>query len=348
MSSTRTLLVDSSYLLKRSFDGAKESYTKAGFMGGLYGFLTTVRMLVRDYQINKVVLMWDGENSGVYRHQIDHNYKANRKSKSWYDKIELTDDEIRREKEKDASILAQRKRVQAYAEELYFRQVEIAEIEGDDLIAAYTIKNSKKEEIILFTNDRDFLQLLEYGIKIRLHTNKTLLSAGNFFLHYPYHYKNALTLKIICGDTSDNIKGIKGLQEKTLFNYFPELSKKHMTVRELCQLADEFNKTRLKEKKKPIAALKNLVEGVERLKLNHQLINLSKPFLNDEAIESLAQLEEPLEDKDRGQSNLYKLMEQDDFLSLYSNYGKFVDYIEPFSTVISKEKELFRVYQKNN
>jgi len=37
--------------------------------------------------INKVVLVWDGENSGIYRHSIDSNYKANRKTKEWHQKL---------------------------------------------------------------------------------------------------------------------------------------------------------------------------------------------------------------------------------------------------------------------
>ncbi|MDX1285967.1 MAG: hypothetical protein R3182_13185, partial [Draconibacterium sp.] len=127
----RTLLVDSSYLLKRSFHGAKDTHTnKFGHIGGLYSFMTTIRKLIKQYKINKVVLVWDGENGGIYRHQIDTAYKANRKDKSWHEKIQLSEAEIRREQEKEESILKQRKRIQAYAEELFLRQIEVDEIEG--------------------------------------------------------------------------------------------------------------------------------------------------------------------------------------------------------------------------
>lgn len=350
----RTLLIDGSSLFKRSFDGAKDSYTKQGFMGGLYGFLTTTRMLVRDYQRNKVVIAWDGENGGLYRYQIDPAYKANRKSKSWHEKIELTEAEIKREEEKDRSVLYQRQRIKAYGEELFFRQIQIDEIEADDLIAAYCLKNAAKEDIILATNDQDFLQLLTLGIKIRLLTKKILLTAGNFFLYYPYNVNNALILKILCGDSSDNIQGIKGVQEKTLFKYFPDLLTRPMTVREICQQAAKINEERgkdnlngvKKKKEKPIQALTNIVEGIERLKLNYLLTNLSKPFLNEQAEEELKQLEFPLDEENRGLSNLHKLMNEDDFLSLFSNYGDFTSYVEPFSTVVSREKELYKKFLK--
>lgn len=346
MSLTRTLLIDSSFLLKRSFHGAKNSYTKVGFMGGLYGFMTSVRMMIKQYQINKVILFWDGENGGIDRYRLDNKYKSNRIDKSWFNRIELTDEEIRREKEKKESILVQRIKIRNYAEELYLRQIEVPTIEADDLIAGYVLKNSKKEDIILFTNDKDFLQLLDYGIKIKLDTHEIMLSAGNFFMNFPFHYKNALTMKIICGDDSDKIDGVGGVKEKTLMTHFPVLNERHVTVREICQMAHEINENRKKEKLKPLAALKNITENVERLKLNYELINLSKPFLNEAAIAALEELELPLTDENRGSSNLYKLMQEDDFLSLFSNYGNFVTYVEPFYTVISREKELYRTSQK--
>lgn len=327
-------------------NGAKNTYTKAGFMGGLYGFITKVRQLIKENQINKVVLMWDGENGGIDRYLIDPKYKSNRSDKAWHTKIELTDEEIRKEKEKKESVLLQKVKIQNYAEELYLRQLEVPKIEADDLIAGYIIKNSKHEDIILYSRDKDYLQLLDYGIKIKNDDYERLISAGNFFLNFPYHYKNALTIKIICGDDSDKIDGVGGVKEPTLLTHFPELAERHVTVREICQMAARINEERAKTKLKPLKAMTNIVEGVERLKKNHILINLSKPFLNEEAIAALDSLDAPLVDENRGSKNLYKLMQEDDFLSLYSNYGNFVNYVEPFYTVIAREKEQYKQYQK--
>ena len=102
---TRTLLVDASYLLQRSYHGAKDTYTQSyGHIGALYSFLTTVRKMIKEHMINKAVLVWDGEGGGVQRYRIDNKYKANRKNKEWYKKIELSERDIKREKEKEDSI----------------------------------------------------------------------------------------------------------------------------------------------------------------------------------------------------------------------------------------------------
>ena len=343
----RTLLLDSSYLLKRSFHGARDTHTNSfGHIGGLYSFLTTLRKLIKEYKVNKVVLVWDGENGGILRHQIDSEYKGNRKDKSWNELIEMSEAEIKKEIEKEESILKQRKRIQAYAEELFLRQIEVNEIEGDDLIAAYCIKYNEKEDIYLYTNDRDFAQLLDLDITIIFSNIDTPITKSNFFHYFNYHYSNALTIKIICGDASDNIKGIKGVKEKTLLKYFPELLYKKLTVREICKKADELNKQRIKEKKKPLKALENILNGIDRLKINHKLINLRKPFLNEQAVEELEQLDMPLSPDDRGSKNLHKMMMEDEFLTVYNS--TFVNYVEPFYSVIMNEKQLLQEYNKNN
>ena len=343
----RTLIIDGNYLLKRSFHGAKDLYTDSfGHIGALYQFLVTTRKLISDYSINKVFIAWDGEMGGKLRHLIDPLYKSNRLNKEWSNKIEMTEAEIRREKEKDASILKQRKRIQAYAEEIFLRQIEIDSIEADDLIASYCLTHHNDEDITIFTNDRDFLQLLSLDITIKFSNIETPITKRNFFKHFSYHYSNAFLMKVICGDKSDNITGIKGIKEDTLLKYFPDLKFRNFSVKEICGLADNINKDRVSKKIKPLQCFVNLLNSIDRLKMNYKLVNLHEPMLNEEAIDQLAQLEMPLSPINRGSKNLYKMMLEDDFLSIYKS--DFVSYVQPFYTVIANEKQLLLEYNKKN
>jgi 5'-3' exonuclease len=342
----RTLLVDSSYLLKRSFNGAKDVSTNAfGHIGGLYSFLTTVRKLIKAHRINKVVLVWDGQNGGIDRYRIDPAYKANRKNKTWHQKIEMTDAEIRRENEKEESILKQRKRMQAYAEELFLRQIEVDEIEADDIIAAYCMAYENREEIYLYTNDRDFAQLLDLNITILFANIEMPITKANYSLQFGHHYTNALIMKVITGDKADKVQGIKGIGEDTLLKYFPDMRYKKYTVREICREADVINKERIANGQDPLKVFENLLSNIDRLKMNYQLVNLRKPFLNDEAREELEQLRMPLNPTDRGSKNLIRMMNEDEFLTIYT--GTFPNYVEPFFAVIMNEKQLLNEYYKN-
>lgn len=344
----RTLLVDSSYLLKRSFHGAKDlETTNFGHIGGLYSFLTTTRKMIKDHMINKVVFVWDGEGGGIQRYRIDNNYKANRVSKEWHKRIEMSAAEIRRENAKKDSILKQRQRIKEYAEELFIRQIQVDDIEADDLIAAYCLKHNNMEEIFIYSNDRDFAQLLDLNITIIFPNLEQPVTKTNYMMYFNHHYTNALTVKIICGDPADNIKGVGGIKEDGLVKLFPELKFKTMSVRDVCKRADEIQQERTGNKKKPLKALQNLLspEGVERLKMNFELTNLRQPMLTEQAEEDLQQLELPLSPEDRGSKNLYKLMIDDEFLTVYGS--TFPQYVEPFYTVIMNEKQLLIEYYKN-
>lgn len=343
---TRTLVVDSSYLLQRSYHGAKDTYTsKFGHIGGLYQFLTTLRKVIKEHMINKVVLIWDGEGGGVQRYRIDTAYKANRKTKKWYEKIEMSEAQIKKEKEKEESVLKQRLRIQAYAEELFLRQIEVQDIEADDIIAAYCLKYNNKEEIFIYSNDRDFAQLLDLNITILFPNISQPVTKSNYIMHFDHHYSNALVLKILCGDHADNIKGIEGMGEKTLLEHFPELKYKHLTVREICKKADEINKERVANKQKPLKVFENLLNNIDRLKKNFQLTNLREPLINDEVKQALDDMDSPLSD-DRGSKYLIPMMNEDEFLSVYGS--SLVQYLEPFYTVIQCERDMFLKNKKNN
>ena len=68
----RTLLIDGSFLLKRSFYGGKNVFTKSfGHCGGLYQFMTMTRKLIKNHMINKDHFFarmppyaWDEDGSG--------------------------------------------------------------------------------------------------------------------------------------------------------------------------------------------------------------------------------------------------------------------------------------------
>jgi 5'-3' exonuclease len=343
----KTLLVDAPYLLKRSIHGAKDSYTKAGYIGGLYSFMTTLRKLIKMYGVTKCILFWDGANSGFYRYKIDRAYKANRKGKEWHETTQLTEAQLAViDPDREAERI-QKMKVQEYAEELFIRQIEVEKIEADDLIAAYIIDHKDDEDMILYTNDRDYVQLLGYGVSIHYDSFDYPVSMGNYFMFFPYHYKNALTIKILIGDDSDNVAGIEGLGMTTLLKHFPELKTEEVKVRDILLKTKELNEAR---GKKTLKVFNNMLNGVDRLKKNFELMNLHQPILTDDAIDALEELENPLAETDtsgkliRGSHNLINLMQRDDFLSLYSNNGNFIAYVEPFFTIIITEKAILQKF----
>ena len=357
-----TLLIDGHYLLKRSFLVKSNYYThEFGNISGLFNFFLTLRTLTKELKINKLIVFFDGENGGKQRHNIYPGYKSKRKNKSWYDKINLSEAEIKREQESKESLLKTKVRIQQYLEELFIRQVgNIDIIEADDLIAYYCKLYHTTENITIFTNDRDLCQLIQYDtVKLYLANKKIIITKDNYFLHFNHYYKNLSLIKTFCGDNSDDIKGICGLKETTFLKLFPKAINEEMFIDEVIESAKLIKEERSKDKKlKPLLVLDEIIDGVpmynkkneKRIALgrdfysiNYEIINLKEPMLTKEAkyeVENIATIE--LDDSDRGSKNLLRLMKEDGFMKVWN--GSINDFCLPFYPVILKEKE----YLKNS
>jgi len=68
------------------------------------------------------------------------------------------------------------------------------------------------------------------------------------------HY-NVLLVKILAGDSGDNIFGIEGVGEKTIVKYFPQMMEKPCTIEEILDYARNI------PQKKPIKSLSNILTG---------------------------------------------------------------------------------------
>mgnify|MGYP003969506359 CR=1 FL=1 len=123
------------------------------------------------------------------------------------------------------------------------KTIKIFKAEADDIIAVIKKnirKNNPEQNIVIVTNDYDYLQLAdEYTVLINL-KNKLITdkSKGS--------PEKDLLNKIICGDPSDSITGVfKKFGEKTLQKYYdaPELLQKKLDEDPETRKKYELNKT---------------------------------------------------------------------------------------------------------
>ncbi len=350
VSKPNTLLVDGNFLLKRSFLAKTNQYsTKFGDIGCLFSSMLTLRTIINNYNINKCIVFFDGDNGGKLRYDLYKPYKANRKNKSWYSKIELSDAQIEREELLDKSYLKQSVRFKEYLEELYIRQIEVSQIEADDLISLYCMNYHKEESILIFTNDRDILQNVHYdGVKVYLSNIKKVVSKENYFLTFNHDYKNLALMKTMCGDNSDNIIGVKGLGETNLLKYFPRIINEQLSINDVIDEAKIILDTRKTNKQKPLAVLENIINKVDRngneldYDVLYKIINLLEPFTTREARSELKDIAEGyIPDIDRGSKNLLRMMvHEDGFDQIWQ--GNITDFFKPFYPLIIREKAIYK------
>jgi 5'-3' exonuclease len=333
---TNILLVDGNSLFKRSYTGAKNLYNRNGeHIGGIYQFMTTLRKLLVEDVYHKVLVFWDGEYSGKLRYNIYPDYKANR-NKDYQDGTKPIDE----------SELLQKQQIKRYLEELFIRQIEDKFVESDDLISYICNTKNDGEKITICTSDRDFCQLLDVGVKIYMLDLKKYIDINNHCDFFTYHYTNTTLIKTLCGDSSDNIKGVKRLGEDTLLSLFPELKSNTLSLDYIISKAKELNDVRVSNKLKPLSVLTNIINGTtdgiqgdKLYEINDKIINLKKPLLTEDVIivlDDLLNLD--INPDDRGIKNVYILMKEDGVYDEISKYSD--DYLLPFKKLINREKTI--------
>lgn len=359
-----TLLIDGNGLLETSMADPKTN-ARGEYIGGLFQFLLQLKILIKLRDFRHCYVFWDGELSGILRYNYYTDYKKNRdKAYSEYDRNrrdfeklilgnkQKTEREIERDLHRESK-QKQKEKIHEYLEELYIRQICDNEngTEADDLIAYYCLNKQPNEKIFIVSRDNDLTQLINEDVMIYQPTEKRFLHHLNFKDIKGYPIENVLIKKILCGDVSDGIKGIKGLGEKTLLDNFPEINKTPVTIDEIIEKAKVINENRInsKPKLKPLKWCENIInkvtdgiQGEKIYEINEKIINLKKPLLSDNAIQQMDEImHAPLDPNDRDMKNLYKLIDRDDILDLKGE-NRFSGFFITFKKLIDNETEFYK------
>jgi 5'-3' exonuclease len=369
-----TLLVDGNSLLEVAFNADPKINSSGVHIGGVFQFLLQLKILLAKRDFDYVYVFWDGDNSGEYRAMIYPEYKANRDknfnldgvNSEYYKQIDSFVKKVleKRNKQVDPEKLAKKERfhmqrniIQEYLEELFIRQSMCDKIEGDDLISYYCLKKKPNERVYIVSGDRDLTQLLDIDdyICIYIPVIKKFITSTNHSKEFGFHQKNVLLKKILCGDSSDNIKGIKGLGEQTLFELMPEIRDREVKLYEVVERCKLLMEDRVNDKKKPLKVHENILNQVSDglhngnvFEINRKIINLKEPILSEEAKESIDDMIHiPIDGEGRSMANLYKLILRDDITDLI-NKDRFSTFFSTFNKTIEKEKKFFEKWMEEN
>lgn len=360
-----TLLLDMNSIMKMSLVDSRLNSEGKDY-GMIYQTLFQIKKQLDRKDFNFVYAFYDGVDSGQLRYDIYKDYKANRDkkyidNKSEYErKIDLYCQKVinyHKNKNKQSIVRnetdeelfdRQRDIIFKCLEELFCRNLMCDYVEGDDLIAYYVLHKKPNEKIVIVSGDRDLTQLISDDVCIYVTQLKQYITPSNHIECMGYHHENVLLKKILCGDSSDNIKGIKGLGEKTFFDLFPEVKKRKCTLEEIIEKSQKLIAERIEKHKKPLVVTENIVnkvtlgvQGSNIYDINKKIIDLKMPLLTEDAIHELDEMMyAPLDPEGRGFDNLYniikengivELMEEDKFGNFFSSFYKLIDNEKKFN-----------------
>jgi 5'-3' exonuclease len=362
----RTLLVDGNNLMKISLVDKRVNSRNEEY-GMIFQFLWQLNKLLSRSDYDFVYVFYDGDNSGQLRYDIYKEYKANRDKnysdgdKTEYDKrmeeyckrviaySRQRKTEVKRGETEEECFERQKMILQQCLEELFIRQVECDNVEGDDLIAYYVKNKKPNEKIVIASGDRDLTQLISEDVCVYIPSLKKYISPQNHLKEIGYTHENVLIKKIMCGDNSDNIKGIKGLGEKTFFDLFPKAREEKYTLERIISESQAMIEERKQLKKKPLLVTENIVnritlgcQGMDIYDINDKIINLHNPLLTNEAKEEMDNIMyAPLDPSGRDFKHVYQIIQENEMIDLLSE-SKFENLFSAFFKIIDAEKKFYK------
>ena len=262
----RVLIVDGLNTFIRSFSVNPAINDDGLHIGGLIGFLKSVRYTCDILKPSRCIIVFDGKNGSARRQKIYPEYKATRKVKK---RLNRNVDWGTAPQDEEQSMIQQMGRVVEYLEQLPLTLICVDGIEADDGMAYISQQLLPESDIILMSTDKDFLQLVDDRVKVWSPTKKKLYTKKEIFEEYGVHSHNILTYRILDGDKSDNIGGIRGAGLKTLKKFCPQFSDiEKFTAKDLLEFAEKSDSK--------IKLLENIKKGSNIIKRNYLLMQLNK------------------------------------------------------------------------
>ena len=260
----RVLIVDGLNTFIRSF-AVNPAINEDGLhIGGMMGFLKSLRYTSDILKPSRVIIVFDGKNGSGRRQKIYPQYKATRKVKK---RLNRNVDWGTAPQDEEQSMKQQMGRLIEYLEQLPLTLVCVDGIEADDTMAYISQQVLKDSDIFIMSTDKDFLQLVDDRVKVWSPTKKKLYTKREVLEEFGIPSRNILTYRILDGDKSDNINGIQGAGLKTIIKYVPQITEdKDFTAKDLL---DFVNNTDSK-----IKVLENIKKGSNLLKRNYLLMQL--------------------------------------------------------------------------
>jgi len=216
-------------------------------------YLETVRSLAQSYECRKIIITADKKGSS-YRKGIYPEYKGNRN--------------VLRAKQTEAESLEFQeffndyKKTLELLEETGFPILMYEGVEADD-IAAYLIKYKTDEfdHSWLVSSDKDWDLLISENTSRFSYVTRKEITLSNWKQHYDCEPEQYISLKVLQGDTGDNVPGVAGIGPKRAFSLLKEYG----------SALDIYDALPIDQKYKHI---QNLNEFGDKLLLNYELMDL--------------------------------------------------------------------------
>jgi DNA polymerase-1 len=225
----------------------KGYYTSShvGLYSGVGSALTYLLGYGEDLNADEFILCGES-TTPLIRKQMYPEYKMNRKS---------ADEDIVRERKKFIEVMPK----------LGIPYVYRNGYEGDDVIGTLSRRYYDKGwNVIIISGDRDLLQLINdkvFQLQLKSKEFPVLMTEDTFEEQYGFPVSCFVEYKALCGDSSDNIPGCRGIGAKTAIN----IIKKYGTINTFLNhyTAEEYKHVRMIQENQTLVDLSRVLSKVD-------------------------------------------------------------------------------------
>lgn len=211
------LIIDCNYLCHRARYSTGSLSYDGNMTGVVYGFLKEIAYLMEYYQTKYVIFCWDSKPN--IRQKYNKQYKANRSQT-----VVLSEEEKEIERQFYLQIHSLQYR---YLQMIGFRNNFFQQYyESDDIMASLCLSLPKKDSAVIITADKDLYQMISNKVICYNPQKRHVMSLQLFRNTYNINPDKWALVKAIAGCSSDNIKGVMGVGEKTAIKYLRNELKK--------------------------------------------------------------------------------------------------------------------------
>ena len=189
-------------------------------VGGIVGFLKSVGYAIKTFRPTRTIIVFDGKGGSTRRRKVYPEYKNRKRTKY---RLNRSNDFASVEDERQNMIM-QLQRCVEYLNDLPVTVLTFDNIEADDTIGYICRQVLTDSEITVMSTDKDFLQLANSRIKVWSPTKKKMYDEKAVLDEYGISSHNLIWYRVLDGDKSDNIPGVRGLGLKTIQKKLPFLS----------------------------------------------------------------------------------------------------------------------------
>ncbi len=247
MGKKRLFLIDGSELAYRAYFAFIRNpliNSKGENTSAVFGFTNTLLKLLREEEPDYIAVVFDTKKP-TFRHKMFEAYKATREKMP-------------------EEMSAQLPRIRQVVEALNIPILEVEGYEADDLIGTLAVRGSKLGyEIIIFSGDKDMLQLVGDGIKVmrpgREGRETVLINREEVKQAIGVEPERIPDFLGLMGDSSDNVPGVPGVGPKTAAKLIGEFGGVEEMLKDLKKVSPERLREKIREHREKALLSKRLV-----------------------------------------------------------------------------------------